>query len=194
MSSKETKIVEAIKSGRNQELLNELYKTVLPKVKMYITRNSGSEDEANDMFQDAVVVFYKQVKSNQLNIKQSIEAYIYTVAKNLWINKAKRDARIKFTDEIKEDKDIAANSLSFLISEEREATVRQVFGQLGDRCAQLLNYVFYQDYSLAEVTELMGFSSSEVTHTTHYRCKKKLMTLVAGNDAFKNLLKSGING
>ena len=194
MSSKETKIVEAIKSGRNQELLNELYKTVLPKVKMYVTRNSGSEDEANDMFQDAVVVFYKQVKSNQLNIKQSIEAYIYTVAKNLWINKAKRDARIQFTDEIKEDKEVASNSLSFLISEEREATVRQVFGQLGARCAQLLNYVFYQDYSLAEVTELMGFSSSEVTHTTHYRCKKKLMTLVAGNDAFKNLLKSGING
>lgn len=194
MLTKETKIVEAIKNGNQQELLNELYKTVLPKVRAYITKNSGSVDEANDMFQDAVMVFYKQVKLSQLDIKQSVEAYIFTVAKNLWINKAKRDARIHFTDEVKEDKEVTASSLSTLISEEREKAVMGVLNQLGERCAQLLNYVFYQDYSLAEVTDLMGFSSAEVTHTTHYRCKKKLMDLVSGNDSFKNLLKSGSNG
>lgn len=193
MLTKETKIVEAIKNGDQQKLLKELYKTVLPKVRAYIMKNSGSEDEANDMFQDAVVVWYKQLKSNQLEIKQSLEAYLFTIAKNLWINKAKRDARIHFTDEVKEDKALTANTLSTLISAEREKAVMGVLNQLGERCAQLLNYVFYQDYSLAEVTELMGFSSAEVTHTTHYRCKKKLMDLVSDNNSFKNLLKSGLH-
>lgn len=194
MTSKEINIIEAIKNGDHRGLLSELYDTVLPKVRSYVTKNSGDVEEANDMFQDAVMVFYKQVKLNELNIKQSIEAYIFTVAKNLWINKAKRDARIQFTDEVKEDKGITFNSLHHLISDEREEAIKNVLGQLGERCAQLLNYIFYQDYSLVEVTEAMGFSSAEVTHTNHYRCKKKLMALVSGNESFKELLKSGING
>ena len=135
------------------------------------------------------------MKLNDFEINQSVEAYIFTVARNLWINKAKRDARIQYTDNVIETSEISPqNSLSLLITDERAKTIQTVLNQLGERCAQLLNYVIYQDYSLAEVTELMGFSSAEVTHTTHYRCKKKLTDLLKENTSFKQLLKSGIHG
>lgn len=174
-------------------MLDELYNSVLPKVRSYILNNSGTVDEANDVFQDAVMIFYKKVKMGETDSTMNITAYLVTVAKNLWINKVKRDARIQYTDELKEEL-IDSSLLSSMISEEREIQVKQVLGQLGERCFQLLNYIFYQDYSLAEVTAIMGFSSAEVAHTNHYRCKKKLKALVQGDASFKTLLQRGVNG
>ena len=186
----DSEILRAIREGENQKVLNQLYLTVLPRIVGYVMKNSGSEEEAKDVFQDAVVIFYKQVKMNQLELRQSIAAYLFTVAKNLWINKAKREQRMHVTDEVPEQEQKSEdNLLSLLITREREQQVINVFNQLGDRCAELLRYVFYKDYSLAEVKEIMGFSSAEVAHTQHYRCKKKLSKLVSENVLFKKLLK-----
>lgn len=152
--------------------------------------NSGNEDDAQDIFQDAVIVVYKQFKTNQLDENVNVEAYLLTVAKNRWINKAKRSARIRLTESLPENEHVESNIFDLLISHEREVLVKGVLGQLGEQCLKLLNLIFYQGYALSEATELMQFKSSEVTHTVHYRCKKKLKALVGENVTFKNILKN----
>jgi len=59
-------ILEAIRNGEDGVLMH-LYKQVLPKIKNYILKNNGSEDDAKDIFQDAVVIFY-----NMLSLTSSI--------------------------------------------------------------------------------------------------------------------------
>lgn len=186
-----SEIITAFQRGDQQTALGVLYRTVLPNVRGYILKNSGSEEDAKDIFQDAVMILYKQLKMNKLEITQSVESYLFSVARNLWINKAKRDARASYVEEVPEPTPDGRGIMADLISKEREDRILGVLDQLGERCATLLKYVFYMDYTLAEVTEKMGFSSSEVAHTTHYRCKKKLINLVSGNTDFKNNLLVG---
>lgn len=59
---KERKIIDSIKSGESNRALNYLYEQPLRKVRTYILRNSGTIEDANDIFQDSVVIFFNSVR------------------------------------------------------------------------------------------------------------------------------------
>jgi DNA-directed RNA polymerase specialized sigma24 family protein len=86
-------ILGAIGKG-DDRVLEHLYKQVLPKVKSYIARNSGNNEDARDIFQDAVVIFYKYVKTGKFDVQHDIAGFIFSVSKNLWINSAKRKNKV----------------------------------------------------------------------------------------------------
>ena len=68
MEYSDNEILKAIKNQQDDKVLNNLYDSVLPKVKRYICSNSGNEEEAYDIFQDAVLIFYKQVALSLIHI------------------------------------------------------------------------------------------------------------------------------
>jgi RNA polymerase sigma factor (sigma-70 family) len=184
-----SEIVILFKKGEDQKALNLLYKTVLPKVKRYVTNNGGDLAESEDIFQDAVMILYKLIKSNKFQPEQSVDAYLFTIAKNHWINKAKRDSKIKRVEELPETNRESENIYSLLISDERQKVIENILSQLGEKCHKILKMIFFEGYSLPEITKEMNFASDDVMHTTHYRCKNKLKGLVGENLEFRNMLQ-----
>ena len=81
-------IINAIISGKGNGILSVLYKETLPKVRNMVLKNNGNQEEANDIFQDAVLILFKQVRNGSFNTSYEMEGYIYTIAKNLWIKRA----------------------------------------------------------------------------------------------------------
>jgi RNA polymerase sigma factor (sigma-70 family) len=175
-------ILKAInqKDEKNQKVLEFLYHEVLPKVQNYVLNNSGNADDAFDVFQDAMVAFCKYVKMNKFNEKYSVSGFIYSVSKNLWINKARKQKKVVLTEEteVYEKEVDTQNALNFLISNEREEEVRQLFNKLGERCRQLLQMSIYQELSGKEICEKMGFASENGVKTQKYKCKQKLLQII----------------
>ncbi|HEY3403961.1 MAG TPA: sigma-70 family RNA polymerase sigma factor [Ohtaekwangia sp.] len=187
LSDKE--ILAAIHLG-DDRVLKHLYETVLPKVKNYVTRNSGSPDDARDIFQDAVVVFYKYVKQGKFDGRHDIAGFIFSISRNLWINMAKRNNRsLQLSEEVtaisSED-----NFSDELITREREEYITKLFSALGNTCRQILLYSIYDKLSMKEIKEKMNFSSENVAKTKNYKCKQRLMELVKNNTAVREFLKT----
>ena len=67
MAIKDKDIIESLKEGRNTQILEHLYEKVLPKISRYIRKNSGTEDDAFDIFQDGVIIFYKYLITGRYN-------------------------------------------------------------------------------------------------------------------------------
>jgi len=182
------KIITDLKRGNDDPVLAYLYKEVYPKVRSYIKGNKGNEDEAKDIFQDAVIIFYKKVKLNTLQEPLNVTAYICHISKNLWINRVKR---INRTTEMP-DRDFAEpeeDLLTNIISEEKRTAVNGLLSQVGEECQKLMKHFLYDNMSMREIAVLMGYSSENVAKTYHYRCKQKLVQLVMKNKAMANLLK-----
>lgn len=181
-------ILAAIRSG-DDSVLEHLYKNVLPKVKNYVARNSGNNDDARDVFQDAVVIFYKYVKQEKFDGRQDIAGFIFSISRNLWINIAKRNNRVlqinKETARINAEPDFSDE----LITREREEYIGKLFSALGDSCRQILLYSIYDRLSMKEIKEKMNFSSENVAKTKNYKCKQRLMELVKNNNAVREFLK-----
>src|SRR5438105_811215 len=89
-------ILEAIRKGKDKEVVKSLYDNVLPNVERFVCSNSGSQEDAFDVFQDALLIFYKQViAGNYDHTKYKIAGFVYTISKNMWINHAKKQGRAR---------------------------------------------------------------------------------------------------
>ena len=182
-------IIKAIRTGNNTFVLNHLYKEILPRIKKMILKNSGTEDDAKDIFQDTVLIFYNQVKLNKYYEDKDIGGFMYTVARNLWINKAKRSNKFVQINDTEIWEDSEAGALEDLISKEKQVAIEEVMNQIGEECKKLLKFSIYEKLSLKEIAGKMGYSSEGVAKTYNYRCKQKLVNLVKDNPNIISLFK-----
>lgn len=192
MNEKDKVIIESIRKGANNVALEYLYDISLKKVRQYILKNNGSKDDASDIFQDAVIVLFNHIRLNKFNEAYSIDAFIYSVARNLWIDKVRRDKKFTKYDSPDDYAAIASdtNELDSLIQKEKSAAMKTVFNLLDEKCQNILTYVIYEKRSMKEIKDLMGYSSEDVAKTNHYRCKQYLTRLVKSNPSLVDLLRN----
>ena len=145
VANNKSEILKSIKSGEQNKALSYLYETTLKKVRQYIMKNKGSKDDANDIFQDSVIIFFNQVRSNKFDEKYDIDAFIFSVSRNLWIDKIRRDSKMvnyEFPDQFKNESD-NKNHLDDLITKEKSSAMHTVFNKLDEKCKKILSYVIY---------------------------------------------------
>lgn len=188
----EHEIPELIKQGNDKHVITELYKIVFPKVKKYIARHNGIEDDAFDVFQDSILYFYKQVVEGTFNDKYTVYGYLFRLSINRWLNKIKRDKRVSLSENIDsnvfggfidaEFKDIA------LLTED-ENLLEKLFSNIGEKCIELLTYTIYYSLMAEDIALRMGFKSEGAVKMQLKRCREKLFTEVENNPHLLDKIK-----
>lgn len=189
MNYSDTEILYAIRTGDDDRALSSLYQSLLPKVKNLVRQNGGDQEDALDIFQDAILIFYKHVKMNKFNEAHSIAAFVYTVSRNLWINHVKKKKRNVDIGEQEIPISSDDNILSHLITQEREEIVTKLLSSLGDTCRQLLTYTLFHRFTMKEISQKMAFSSEDVAKTKHYKCKQRLIQTVKNTPYTQEILR-----
>jgi RNA polymerase sigma factor (sigma-70 family) len=185
------KIIESIRAGSNDRVLAYLYDKPLQKIRRYILNNNGTREDANDIFQDAVVILFNQVKKNKYNEAFEVDGFLYSVARNLWIDKMRKEKRIVVNDFIEGASHSDFNDhLKDLIVKEKSTALRKVFERLDEKCRKILLYVIYEKLNMKEISERMGYSNENVAKSNHYRCKQYLSKMVKEDKELLNLLKN----
>ncbi|MCU0429126.1 MAG: sigma-70 family RNA polymerase sigma factor [Cytophagaceae bacterium] len=179
-------ILEAIKSGRNQWVLNILYKRTLPKIKALIRKMKGRDEDALDTFQEAVMIFYREVKLDKLLPSTNVDGYIYSVSRNLYLNKLRVLNRYTDVDVMSLETLVETGIERHLELKDSENEIMSVLSSLGDKCRELLKALIFDDLDYQEVADKYGMASADVVKTQKHRCKKKLEEKMA---QFPNLFK-----
>lgn len=183
------RILQAIKSGSDLGVLEELYVALYPKIRNYILKNGGDIDESKDVFQEGVIILYRHIKLGKFKEEYKIEGFLFKVCRNLWINRAKQLQQTTEFDVFAEN-EVGENVLfNNVVQEERFKIIQGVFESLGERCRDLLNATIYENLSMKEVAEEMGFSTTDAAKTKHYKCKQRLLKKIKDHSAFKALLE-----
>jgi len=157
-------------------------------VKAYICSHSGNEDDALDIFQDAMVALCKQIKTGKFDTRYEIAGFLFSVSRNLWINKIKKNNRNVLMPEIIEKAEEYDYS-DDIITVEKERVLKELISKLGEKCFQLLQFSIYKDYSGAEICDIMGFTSIDAVKTQKYKCKQKLLNLLELNPVYKEVIE-----
>jgi len=183
-------IIKAIISGKGNEILSVLYKDTLSKVRNMVLKNNGNHEEANDIFQDSVLIFFKQVRNGSFNSTYDIDGYIYTIAKNLWIKRALKINKNVSLEYVDHKYSSSEGILEEVITNEKASALEEVMTKIGEECKRLLKLVAYEKLSMKEVCVEMNYSSENVAKTYHYRCKKKLTEFIKGSSHLMELYKA----
>jgi DNA-directed RNA polymerase specialized sigma24 family protein len=82
-------IVEGLRN-KDHEKIRFLYRNYFDSIQRLILKNSGNTEDAEDIFQDALVIVYKKIQDNQLKLSCSFKTYMYAISRNLWLQKLQK--------------------------------------------------------------------------------------------------------
>ena len=188
MTDKE--IITNIRGGKDDKAIAALYKEVLPGIVKFIIKYGGSKEEALDLFQDAIINFYRKVMNGQYNEERyKIHGYIFTVSKNLWINRLQKTKRMVVLEPDEMDFSDQKSVLDDIILSDRDDLVKKLFSYLDQKCIDILTMSIYHSLSMKKIAEKMGMTSDNVAKVNNYRCKQKLVELVKSNESLKSMLQ-----
>ncbi|HEY5824107.1 MAG TPA: sigma factor-like helix-turn-helix DNA-binding protein [Cyclobacteriaceae bacterium] len=63
-------------------------------------------------------------------------------------------------------------------SAEREKIIAKCLDQLGETCRKVLMLYYFDEMSMQEIADKMGFANTDTAKTKKYKCKQKLDELV----------------
>lgn len=174
------KIVQYIKEGKKTKSFIRIYEG-FPPIKKLIVSMGGSKDEAEDIFQEALIIFYQKVKREDFVLRSSISTYLYSVSRYLWKDELKKREAINNSLNKHEFINESKSELSRLIENERKfQMVEDVLQSIGEKCLELLNLFYYKKFSMKEIAQKLELKSEKVAKNQKYKCleraRKKLST------------------
>jgi len=164
MTDKE--IIEYLRNNRYQKAVNGLY-DVLSSVKKYIRSNSGTADDAKDIFQDALVVLYKNVQSQTFTLTVPLKTYLLAIIKNLWLQELRRRNKIPVTTDQADVPDMVLND------DKNFDIAKAAFNLLGEKCRQLLILFYFKKKTYRELASFLAFGDERTAKNQKYRCLQK---------------------
>ncbi len=171
-------------------LLEELYERFSGKIKWMVLQNNGSETDAVDVFQDALLSIFNKAKSGGLVLTCPFEAFLYLVCKNKWMNElSKRKARKVTSNDSVGYSSIGEDYLNLAeectIEQARRCLLNEKLAELGEGCRQLL-HLSWSGKSMEEVAALLNVTYG-YARKKKSECMSKLIMSVKQSSAFNAL-------
>ena len=192
----DSELLEALRSGRGMNpVLKFLYRQNFEVLKVYVIQNSGSEKDAEDIFQEVLVSFIELVRLEKFRGDSSVKTFLYALTRNTWLNELKRKGRAdvremkfeKAKDTIDED---AAQKIA---GRESRKQVMDVVEKLGEQCKKILLAYYYEDRSMKEIVDIAGYDSEQVVRNKKYKCLKQLEQMLTADPNMAKTLKKALN-
>ena len=180
---------EAIRQSDERAIM-AIYREYLPLVKNYIRRRKGNEEEARDIFQQALMIIYKNVQSPDFTFRKSFGAYLMTVCRNLWSKELRKMNRI--TNELPLDVfEIETGDLEriddYLEEQEKVQLFDKIFNTLPQEAQKVLT-LYFEGKKMREIAEIMGYASEGYAKKRKCVFQKKLIAMIQENGAFGELV------
>lgn len=169
-------IIAMIEKG-DERALSYLYRTYSKMVRGYVLKNSGKEEDVEDMLQDIVIVVWEKIASKEFVLYENtqLSTYIYSVMKNLWLKRLQKQS--KFTSHSVEEHDPPEETETYEDIQKSEI-VAQAMQHIGSTCKEILTYFYFYKYSMEEIAEKLNFANAQTVKAKKYQCQKKLEEII----------------
>ena len=186
LSYTDDQLVEGIKA-KNSKFFEYIIKLNFRPIKQYVLFNKGTETDANDIFQEALIILYRKVQEPDFNLTSSLSTFLYSIAKLLWLKElSKKNKNASITDDLDYIVDDNDNISELIDRNERLRLYRQKYEELSDDCKKVLQ-MFLMKIPISEITKIMGYSSEQHTRNRRYRCKESLIKRIRETKTYNEL-------
>lgn len=181
-------IIDGIRK-RDNKVLAQVYKDIFPVVRYYVINNGGTQDDAKDVFQESIIVAYRQISEDKLEIKTGFEAYLYGIARLIWLKILRnREIHERNVSEINQTNNIH-EALDNLIEDDLEIRLfRKYFKKLGPECQKVLQMTT-EKIPYDKIALELGYKSEKIVRNKKYRCKEYLIRMIKEDPEYQQIMK-----
>jgi RNA polymerase sigma factor (sigma-70 family) len=176
-------LVEGIRC-QDEKALSYLYDHFFGDVKNHVRRNSGSDEDAYDVFQDAIIVLYKNIVQPDFNLSTDLKGYLFGIARNIWNGQLRYKRKLaELNIDIAEESDIEE-----IIDPVLERAVSRSFQKLKSDCQSVLT-LFSEGCSYEDIAVKMGLKNETYARRKKYLCKEALMEIIRNDQEYREFLR-----
>ncbi len=176
---------------RDNRVLQYIYKNSFNPVKQLILSNAGSDFDAEDIFQEALIIIFKKLRDAQeFELTSAFNTYIYSVSRLLWLKQLRNirkieidplnrdhEERIEFEPPSPvEDKDL------------RMAIYQRTLLKIPEDCQNILRLTA-QDITSKEIARQLGFRSEGYVRKRRHYCKEYLITKIKEDPDYQAMIE-----
>lgn len=156
--------------------IKQVYQLAFPACVSLVTNNNGTQDDAKDLFQESLIVLYKNLRKEEFQLSCTIKTYLYSVVRNLWLKRLNKKGGLQLDldepekdfiliqeDEIEEKREI----------EQKHQLIADILQNFKDDCRELLVNFYFKKLPLQEIAEIMGYTYS-FARVKKTRCMESL--------------------
>jgi RNA polymerase sigma factor (sigma-70 family) len=159
----------------DKKAIEIIYRENYNMVQSLIINNSGSTDDAKDIFQETMIVLYEKVRSGTFELNCLIKTYVYSVSRRLWLKRLQQMNRYapaieNLQDTVVVEEDVEENER---INSEFQA-MEKAISRLGEPCKSLLEAYYLEKKSMQEIASFFGYTNAENAKNQKYKCLVRL--------------------
>jgi len=177
--------LKCLRNGNNKGI-RKIYQDIFPKIRSYILKREGNEDQAKDIMQKALMQLSTRAQDQNFSISSSFEAYFMTICKNLWIREVKKQKNMvtntTVLNLVSEDIDIATSTFE----QEKWELFQEKLNLISENCKELLK-LFFNKVSYKKIATLKGYANENTVKQRMFKCKTKLKEAIQKDSRFTDL-------
>lgn len=156
----------------DEKALAWVYKKYYKLITKMVISNSGSLEEALDVYQEGLVVLWQKARSGKLQLTSRLGTYLYGVCQNIWFKELNRRKRIEHNSE----EEIEAPDDTD--EKERQKLVEMCLDRLGERCKKILMLYYFDEVSMQQIATELNLATTDTAKTQKYKCMKRLEEMI----------------
>ena len=185
MHLSEDALIEGIRQHDNS-VLQYIYKKYFETIRNLIKKNNGNDEDAQDIFQEAIIIIYKKIKEEKLELSCSLSTYLYSVRRLLWLKQLeKKRIRGETFGNGEEIAEISSGIGSNFEKNDEYKLYQYHFNKLNKDCQKVLR-LFLEKVPLREIAEIMGYKTEQYAKKRKFECKKKLVDSIKNDLTLRN--------
>ena len=182
-------LIQGLKE-RDSLSIKFIYKEFFPLATSIVEKNSGSYEDAEDLFQDSIVILYKRLTTEKINLKCTLKTFFFGICKNLWMQRLDRKWRLQYSENLAEEPvhsyEITRWEFGEEVLEKKRLFLKHYF-ELPKRCQKILA-MFLSEIPLKKIALELGMKNDEYVKSRKYKCKRLLRKKIINDPECKPYL------
>jgi len=171
-------IIQDLK-GENTNAFGNLYKEYFPAVNRFIIHNKGNTEDAEDIFQDTMMVLLEKLRQDNFQLTASIKTYIMAISKNLWLKRLKNNRYETEFSETYTNRFYEEISLAIESEKSYMDKLQNLLHKITKHCQGLIHDMFFKEKTVEEIQKNYGYSNKHTLQNQKYKCVEQIKKVKA---------------
>jgi RNA polymerase sigma factor (sigma-70 family) len=174
-------------------ILQWIYDRFNTQIRSMVLNNSGTIEDAEDLFQNTIIAIYQKAINNTLEITSGFSTFFQAVSYRIWLNELRKRRREQNRiNSLALEEDATYQEFQDLYDEVHYYGIYQKhFQQLSPTCKKILT-LFLEKKSIREIAEAMGGKSEQYIRQQKFKCKERLAKNIKNDPDYQRYYENNL--
>lgn len=169
-------LILALRSG-DFSVLDRVYRENAATITSWVTKNSGSLSDAQDVFQEGILALHQKAKDPGFTLTCPLGVLLYRICQNKWLNELRKKKRETEVRNAQPTESVTEGNVLDALAAVEEESLRQrkmkaAFAELSELCQQLLK-LLGQGLPAAEIAVQLDMAEANTVYRRRHACGKR---------------------